>query len=265
MTHIFNTCEENPKMHIWCKFAEIHHDLLRGIAKIPGLLSRNCQNDLEIQDQCTPFPIPAESIPGYMLGTNFVILDQICGKLSCEQSEVYEQTDKQTTIPLRSERAEAKMITPILCRTMAFADGVGTNGSCHIRDMHMEWVLIQRDVLKPSHAEFTWECNAMAVDLKPMRQLSFCPRWFSSARKLFESTLLWRHNGRDGVSNHQPYDCLLNRLFRHRSKNISKLRITGPYAANPPVTDEFLAQMARNAENVSIWWRHHEKQTNLYY
>ena len=25
-------------------------------------------------------------------------------------------------------------------------------------------------------------------------------------------TLLWRHIGRDGVSNHQPHDCLLNRL-----------------------------------------------------
>ena len=30
--------------------------------------------------------------------------------------------------------------------------------------------------------------------------------------------LLWRHNGRDGVSNHQPHDCLLNRSFRRRSK-----------------------------------------------
>ena len=26
--------------------------------------------------------------------------------------------------------------------------------------------------------------------------------------------LLWRHNGRDSVLNHQPRDCLLNRLFR---------------------------------------------------
>ena len=26
--------------------------------------------------------------------------------------------------------------------------------------------------------------------------------------------LLWRHNGRDSVLNHQPHDCLLNRLFR---------------------------------------------------
>ena len=32
-------------------------------------------------------------------------------------------------------------------------------------------------------------------------------------------SLQWRQNGRDGVSNHQPRDCLLNRLLRHRSKN----------------------------------------------
>ena len=30
--------------------------------------------------------------------------------------------------------------------------------------------------------------------------------------------LQWRHNERDGVSNHQPHDCLLHRLFRRRSK-----------------------------------------------
>ena len=41
------------------------------------------------------------------------------------------------------------------------------------------------------------------------------------------NTLQWRHNGRDGVSNHQPHDCLLNRLFRRRSKKTSKLRVTG--------------------------------------
>ena len=31
-----------------------------------------------------------------------------------------------------------------------------------------------------------------------------------------ETSLQWRHNWRDGVSNHQPHDCLLNRLFRRR-------------------------------------------------
>ena len=31
-------------------------------------------------------------------------------------------------------------------------------------------------------------------------------------------SLQWHHNGHDSVSNHQPHDCLLNRLFRRRSK-----------------------------------------------
>ena len=59
------------------------------------------------------------------------------------------------------------------------------------------------------------------------------------------------------ISNHQPYDCLLNRLSRRRSKKTSKLRVTGLCAGNSSVTGEFLAQMTSNAENVSIWWRHH--------
>ena len=60
----------------------------------------------------------------------------------------------------------------------------------------------------------------------------------------------------DGVSNHQPHDCLLKRLFRRISKETSKLRVTGLCAGNSPVIDEFPAQRASNAENVSIWWRH---------
>ena len=74
----------------------------------------------------------------------------------------------------------------------------------------------------------------------------------------FQAALLWRHNGRDGVSNHQSHDCLLNRSVRPRSKKTSKLRVTGLCAGNSPVTGEFPAQMASNAEKVPIWWRHHE-------
>ena len=70
-------------------------------------------------------------------------------------------------------------------------------------------------------------------------------------------TLQWRHNGCDSVSNHQPHHCLLNDIFRRRSKKTSKLRVTGLCAGNSPMTGEFPAQMASNAENVSIWWRHH--------
>ena len=45
-------------------------------------------------------------------------------------------------------------------------------------------------------------------------------------------TLRWRHNGRDSVSNHQPHDCLLNRLFRRRTKKPSKLSVTGLCVGN---------------------------------
>ena len=69
--------------------------------------------------------------------------------------------------------------------------------------------------------------------------------------------LPWRHNWRDGVSNHQLYDCLLSRLFRRRSKKTSKFRFTGLCVGNSPITGEFTAQMVSNAENGSIWWRHH--------
>ena len=38
-----------------------------------------------------------------------------------------------------------------------------------------------------------------------------------------EAVSHWRRNGRDGVSNHQPHDCLLNCLFTRGSKKTSKL------------------------------------------
>ena len=46
--------------------------------------------------------------------------------------------------------------------------------------------------------------------------------------------LHWRHNDHDGVSNHQPHGCILNRLFRRRSKKTSKLRVTGLCVGNSP-------------------------------
>ena len=64
--------------------------------------------------------------------------------------------------------------------------------------------------------------------------------------------LQWRHNEPDGGSNHQPRDCLLNRLVRRRSKEKTKLHVTGLCDGNSPVTGEFSTQRASNAENVSI-------------
>ena len=50
----------------------------------------------------------------------------------------------------------------------------------------------------------------------------------------YKMALHWRHNDHDGVSNHQPHDCLPNGLFRHKSKKTSKLRVTGLCVGNSP-------------------------------
>ena len=70
----------------------------------------------------------------------------------------------------------------------------------------------------------------------------------------------WSHNDHDGISNHLRLYCLLNHMFRRRSKKTSKLHITGLWEGKPLVTCKFPAQRASNAENVSIWWRHHGKK-----
>ena len=91
------------------------------------------------------------------------------------------------------------------------------------------------------------------IESKNYCALDVCTR----ARLVYSYSLQWRRNEHDGVSNRQPHDCSLNRLFRQRSKKTSKLRVTGLCAGNSPVTGEFPAQRASNTEKVSTWWRHH--------
>ena len=71
-------------------------------------------------------------------------------------------------------------------------------------------------------------------------------------------TLQWYHNAYNGISNHQPRDCLLIHFFRYRSKKTSKLHVTGLCAWNSPVTGEFASQRASDKENISIWWHHRD-------
>ena len=89
-------------------------------------------------------------------------------------------------------------------------------------------------------------CNVVNHWLRLLLRGSICKKWTHF------KTLLWRHNGCDDVSNHQAHDCLLNRSCKSRSKKTSKLRVTGLCAGNSPLTDEFPAQMASNAEKISI-------------
>ena len=78
-----------------------------------------------------------------------------------------------------------------------------------------------------------------------MHALSSCMilcYFFNATIEKLRSTLQWHHNESDGFSNHRRHECLLNRLFRRRSKKKSKLRVTGLCQRNSPVTGEFPTQ-----------------------
>ena len=125
------------------------------------------------------------------------------------------------------------------------------------------WLSIDCTLLSSMWAELM--CLSFKQSLKKTPQKPIPHRWNtpSAQNSLSRSAcaLQWFHNERNGHSNHQHHNCLFNRLFRCRSKKTSKLRVAGPCDGNSPVTSEFPAQRASNAENVSIWWRHHGLQT----
>ena len=84
------------------------------------------------------------------------------------------------------------------------------------------------------------QLTAQLCDFKPWPMFSIASCNLSS--------LQWRHNERGGVSNDRCLDCLLNRLFRRRSKKTSA----------SPVTDGFPSQKPVTRKMVSILWRHHD-------
>ena len=79
--------------------------------------------------------------------------------------------------------------------------------------------------------------------------------WHSIQKYIMHTfSLKWRHDERDGVSNHRRLDCLLKRCWgadqrKHQSSGEGNLL----------VTSGFPSQRASNAKNASIWWRHHVK------
>ena len=130
-----------------------------------------------------------------------------------------------------------------------------------------QWTIVA-DVLVPC---IIWSSVAMILiyfdqsDPDPVFNMAgiwYGSKMLASCRKIDILALLfhchslrWRHNECDGISNHQPHDCLPKLLFRHRSKKTSY--VTGLCIGNSLVTGEFPTHNASNAEKVSIWWRHH--------
>ena len=88
--------------------------------------------------------------------------------------------------------------------------------------LEWDWLMIHLSCRK----SVTWQVSDYVI---------YWPNWLSSSHGTnMNTSLQWRHNGRDGVSNHQPHQCLLNRLLR-RSKKTSKFRAIGLCVGNSPV------------------------------
>ena len=123
--------------------------------------------------------------------------------------------------------------------------------------INMQWIAMTRWQDVGGHL-----CKGMSCimryyghdDMKPCCQRSYLRGHHTS---LLWTSLQWRHNECDGVSNHRCLDCLLNQLVRRWSKKTSKHHVTGLCEWNPPVTGGFPSQRASNSQNVSIWWCHH--------
>ena len=70
--------------------------------------------------------------------------------------------------------------------------------------------------------------------MSPSRLNLFKSLWLSDFIWRWYLPLRWRHNDHDCGSYYQPHGCLLNRLFRRKSKKTSKLRVTGLCVGNSP-------------------------------
>ena len=78
------------------------------------------------------------------------------------------------------------------------------------------------------------------------------------------TALQWRHNGRDGVLNHQPHDRLLNRLYRCRSKKTSKIRVTGLYVGNSPATGKWFHWMMSSWDCLKVHTKNYTHGSRLF-
>ena len=108
------------------------------------------------------------------------------------------------------------------------------------------WVIVS-----PPYGTFIWWCNSPKISSS--RADDTCPLAADIASHYDDVTM--RLMASQSTSLTIVYSTVYSGADK---KKTSKLRVTGLCAGNSPGTGEFPAQMASNAENVSIWWRHHD-------
>ena len=98
---------------------------------------------------------------------------------------------------------------------------------------HRLCILCFDEVIHYTLVHFTYSFRATSLVLDGVVWLKQCP--WSGSQWYGKYILQWRHNERNGVSNHRRPGCLLNHLLRCRSKKTSKLRVTELCERNPLV------------------------------
>ena len=85
----------------------------------------------------------------------------------------------------------------------------------------LSWVTCNRDFDLFSHDKMLPEMWVVILRDPPMYKGSLAPfGWMGYCRSTGDA-LLWRHNGRDGVSNHQPHDSTVYSGADHRKHQSS--------------------------------------------
>ena len=94
--------------------------------------------------------------------------------------------------------------------------------------------------------------------------------FYGCLESLTELSALWHHFHYGDImmgtiaSQITSLTIVYSTVYSDADQKKKKCRVTGLCAGNSPGTGGFPAQMASNAENVSIWWRHHVKAKAWY-
>ena len=136
---------------------------------------------------------------------------------------------------------------PTKTDVIAIATGCPYNWYFYVRDTRWSKLLVN-DILLKGHS-LSNRCTPFsdffaAVFCRDFRVIIPVVMYvvYGECYTAFPCSFQWRYEC-DGVSNHQSHDCLLNCLFRRRSKKTLKLRVSGRCEVNSPVPGECISVM----------------------
>ena len=181
--------------------------------------------------------VPSYALPLWIMARNPECWFVLC----CYHGHVFEQTVQLPVIRDAMTHVAIKMSALCVFRRCAYQqlDGGSSNGGWE-NQIHQEGK-IATSICGDAGVYFI--INSIVIKIR--RNIRIVEIQIVAIGMLQNTSLQWRHNDRNGVSNHQPHECLLNRLFRPRSQKASKLRVTGLCAGNSPVNSPHKGPVTR--------------------